>query len=150
MAVKRAFFVWGPCNLTIHRKPSIAAYPTEVNPAVINHSWRLVLKRRIDAIDDLLGVNEASPSPTDLYNTIYYKWFGSHAGDVGYTGNVIDAEIPNVWYDELVTTTNPTTTEVITTTDPTTTTIPVLTPGFSLPTIFCLLLVFISYKKKLE
>ena len=51
-----------------------------------------------DAIDGLLGANEASPSPTDLYNTIYYKWFGAHAADVGYTGTVTDAEIEYVWY----------------------------------------------------
>ena len=29
---------------------------------------------------------------------MYYKWFGSHAGDVGYTGSVIDSEIVYVWY----------------------------------------------------
>lgn len=51
-----------------------------------------------DAIDDLLGANENSPSPTDLYNTLYYKWFGSHAGDVGYTGTVTDAAFDYVWY----------------------------------------------------
>ena len=51
-----------------------------------------------DAIDSLLGTNENSPVPTDLYNTMYYKWFGSHAGDVGYTGSVIDSEIVYVWY----------------------------------------------------
>ena len=51
-----------------------------------------------DAIDDLLGSNENSPVPTDLYNTIYYKWFGAHAADVGYTGSVIDATIEYVWY----------------------------------------------------
>ncbi len=51
-----------------------------------------------DAIDSLLGANENAPVPTDLYNTMYYKWFGSHAGDVGYTGSVIDAEIEYVWY----------------------------------------------------
>ena len=51
-----------------------------------------------DAIDGLLGSNENAPVPTDLYNTIYYKWFGSHAGDVGYTGSVTDEVIEYVWY----------------------------------------------------
>ena len=51
-----------------------------------------------DAIDGLLGADENDPAPTDLYNTIYYKWFGAHAGDVGYTGTVTDAVIEYVWY----------------------------------------------------
>jgi polar amino acid transport system substrate-binding protein len=52
-----------------------------------------------DAIDGLLGADENNPSPTDLYNTMYYKWFGTHAGDVGYTGTVTDAVIEYVWYE---------------------------------------------------
>ncbi len=49
------------------------------------------------AINTLLGSNVNSPSPNDLYNTMYYKWFGVMAGDVGYTGSVINAEIVHVW-----------------------------------------------------
>ncbi|MCK4847442.1 MAG: transporter substrate-binding domain-containing protein [Candidatus Heimdallarchaeota archaeon] len=57
------------------------------------------LKNALDnALDGLLGTNEGSPVPTDLYNTIYYKWFGVSAGDVGYTGTVTDATIEYVWY----------------------------------------------------
>ncbi|MHA1972750.1 MAG: transporter substrate-binding domain-containing protein [Candidatus Hodarchaeales archaeon] len=49
------------------------------------------------AINGLLGSDPNNPVPTDLYNTIYYKWFGVSAGDVGYTGTVTDAVISYVW-----------------------------------------------------
>ncbi|MFX0064945.1 MAG: transporter substrate-binding domain-containing protein [Candidatus Hermodarchaeota archaeon] len=47
-----------------------------------------------DALDDLLGSNLNNPNPSDLYNIIYYKWFGVSAGDVGYTGTVTTGTIP--------------------------------------------------------
>lgn len=52
-----------------------------------------------DALDDLLGADEANPNPTDLYNTLYYEWFGTHAGDVGYTGTVTNVAFDYVWYE---------------------------------------------------
>ncbi len=51
-----------------------------------------------DAIDSLVGANEGYPSPSGLYNTIYYKWFGVSAADIGYTGMITDATIEYVWY----------------------------------------------------
>ena len=50
-----------------------------------------------DAIDGLLGADESSPVPTDLYNTMYHKWFEAYAPD--YTGSVDDAVIEYVWYE---------------------------------------------------
>lgn len=97
------------------------------------------------AIDGLLGTDANNPNPTDLYNTIYYKWFGCHARDVGYTGTVINAIIEYVWYQEPSTTT---TTEVSTTRETTIPTDPVITPGFSVFTLICLLPIFIWYQKK--
>ena len=46
----------------------------------------------------------SEPEPTDLYNTIYYKWMGVDAffeieGEViTYDGTVRDAAIPYDWY----------------------------------------------------
>lgn len=45
-------------------------------------------------IKDLLGSSIDNPVPSDLYNTIYYKWFEENAA--GYEGTVTDAEIPYV------------------------------------------------------
>ncbi|MFX1251263.1 MAG: transporter substrate-binding domain-containing protein [Promethearchaeota archaeon] len=47
-----------------------------------------------DALDTLLGTNENNPAPTDLYNIMYYRWFGVSAGDIGYTGTVTTGTVP--------------------------------------------------------
>ena len=53
-----------------------------------------------DAIDGFLGANENSPNPTNLYSTIFVKWFGEDAyTDAGYTGTVFDVTIEYVWYE---------------------------------------------------
>lgn len=49
------------------------------------------------ALDTLLGSDEDNPTPSDLYNTMYFKWFGTNAGDVGYNGTVTNAAISYVW-----------------------------------------------------
>ncbi len=56
-----------------------------------------------DGIDALLGTNLSHPVPTDIYNTIYYKWMGVDAFfEIGtevytYSGSVRDAVIPYSW-----------------------------------------------------
>ncbi len=61
---------------------------------------RLALNEGIEA---LLGTNLSHPVPTDMYNTIYYKWMGVDAFfEIGtevytYTGSVRDAVIPYSW-----------------------------------------------------
>lgn len=47
-----------------------------------------------DVLEDLLGTDEEDPDPSDLYNTVYYKWFEMYS--TGYTDEVIDEEIPDV------------------------------------------------------
>ncbi|PWI48533.1 hypothetical protein CEE45_06515 [Candidatus Heimdallarchaeota archaeon B3_Heim] len=52
-----------------------------------------------DVIDGLLGADENNPNPTNLYSTIYVKWFGEEAyTDAGFTGTVFDVAIEYVWY----------------------------------------------------
>jgi polar amino acid transport system substrate-binding protein len=44
-------------------------------------------------LDGLLGANQTASVPSDLYNSLYYKWFdGVNAPN--YTGNVTDATLP--------------------------------------------------------
>ena len=40
-------------------------------------------------LDSLLGSDPSNPNPTDLYNTIHYKWFDTNAPN--YSGSVTDA-----------------------------------------------------------
>ena len=44
-------------------------------------------------LDGLLGTNQTNSTPSDLYNSIYYKWFDVNAP--GYTGNVTNATLPS-------------------------------------------------------
>ena len=45
-------------------------------------------------LDGLLGTDVNKAVPSDLYNSIHYKWFDSNAP--GYTGSVTDAALPSV------------------------------------------------------
>ncbi len=90
-----------------------------------------------DVLDTLLGSDESNPNPTDLYNTIYYKWFGVSAWDIGYFGSVTDAEISYVWFED------PTTTRK-------STTIPKISPAFSLFPFLYLIPIAVNYRKNLK
>ena len=43
-------------------------------------------------LDNLLGTDVNNPSSSDLYNTIFYKWFNTD--DLNYKGSVRDASLP--------------------------------------------------------
>jgi len=106
------------------------------------------------AISLLLGLDVNNPYPSHLYNTIHYKWFGIHSKNLGYTGVVIDEEIPYVWYEEPSTTTSSSSfTESTSTTEPSTTTTdtePVITSGFSILTLIGVLSTIFYFKRRRE
>lgn len=70
--------------------------PGEFSPELFGIAVRIgdtaLLNALNSALDKLLGTNVNSPTPSDLYNTIYRKWFG--VNDQYYTGTVTDAPLP--------------------------------------------------------
>ena len=81
--------------LAVHDDPSFIV-PGLYSPEYFGIAVRLgdtnLLNAINSALNNLLGSNTTNPQPSDLYNSLYDKWFYNNSP--GYTGTVTNAALP--------------------------------------------------------